>query len=63
MFLGAFDPKDPPKSMAERVVRMMPVAKGVLPAGDFREWPAIEAWAHEIAAKLTRRPVIISSPV
>ena len=62
VFLGAFDPKDPPKSMSERVVRMMPVAKGVLPPGDFREWPAIEAWAHEIAATLTRQPVIISSP-
>ncbi len=62
VFFGAFDPKDPPKSMSERVVRMMPVAKGVLPAGDFREWPAIEGWAREIAATLAKKPVIIASP-
>jgi menaquinone-dependent protoporphyrinogen oxidase len=30
----------------------MPAARRVLPAGDFRDWPAIEAWAHEIAAGL-----------
>ena len=53
VFAGAFDPKDPPKSMSERIVRMMPAAKGVLPPGDFRDWPAIEAWARDIAKSLT----------
>lgn len=52
VFLGAFDPKDPPKSMSERVVRMMPAAKNILPPGDFRDWDAIEVWAREIASKL-----------
>lgn len=52
VFFGAYDPKDPPKAMAERLVRMMPMAKGVLPPGDFRDWDAIAAWAHEIAAAL-----------
>ena len=52
VFLGAFDPNDPPKSMPERLVRMMPVAKQALPAGDFREWNVIEAWARQIAAEL-----------
>jgi menaquinone-dependent protoporphyrinogen oxidase len=52
VFLGAFDPNDPPKSFAERVVRLMPAAKQVLPTGDFRDWDAIEAWAHEIAEQL-----------
>ncbi|HET9498255.1 MAG TPA: flavodoxin domain-containing protein [Candidatus Limnocylindria bacterium] len=52
VFLGAFDPNDPPKSMPERLVRMMPVAKQALPAGDFREWDVIEAWARQIAAEL-----------
>jgi menaquinone-dependent protoporphyrinogen oxidase len=52
VFFGAFDPKDPPRVMAERLVRMMPAAKGLLPPGDFRDWPLIDAWAKEIAAAL-----------
>jgi len=52
VFYGAFDPADPPKSLPERFVRLMPVSKGVLPAGDFRDWPAIDAWAIEIAETL-----------
>jgi menaquinone-dependent protoporphyrinogen oxidase len=52
VFLGAFDPNDPPKALSERLVRMMPVARDILPPGDFRDWDEIEAWAHEIAAGL-----------
>jgi menaquinone-dependent protoporphyrinogen oxidase len=52
VFPGAFDPNDPPKSMGERLVRMMPAAKKVLPSGDYRDWDAIDAWAREIAAAL-----------
>jgi menaquinone-dependent protoporphyrinogen oxidase len=52
VFTGRFDPKDPPKAMSERIVRMLPAAKGVLPPGDFRDWPAIEGWAREIASQL-----------
>jgi menaquinone-dependent protoporphyrinogen oxidase len=55
VFYGAFDPKDPPKSMQERLVRLMPAAKQVLPTGDFREWDSIEAWAREIAAQLAEK--------
>jgi menaquinone-dependent protoporphyrinogen oxidase len=58
VFDGAYDPKDPPKSMQERLVRMMPAAKSVLPAGDFREWDAIEAWAREIAAQLRTKVAV-----
>jgi menaquinone-dependent protoporphyrinogen oxidase len=50
VFLGAFDPNDPPKVTSERLVRMLPAVKKALPAGDFRDWDDIEAWAHEIAA-------------
>ncbi len=53
VFPGTFDPDAAPKTMAERVVRWMPAARNILPAGDFRDWPAIEAWAREIAAALT----------
>ncbi len=55
VFLGAFDPNDAPKSMGERLVRMMPGAKKILPAGDYREWDAIEAWAGEIGRELTEK--------
>ena len=58
VFMGAYDPDDPAKSMAERVVRLMPGAKKILPAGDFREWDAIEAWARDIGAEvLAKVPV------
>jgi menaquinone-dependent protoporphyrinogen oxidase len=57
VFLGAFDPKDPPKALSERVVRMMPAAKDILPPGDFRNWEDIEAWAEEIATTLAS-PVV-----
>lgn len=58
VFQGAYDPNDSPRNMAERLVRMLPVSKGVLPPGDFREWPLIEAWAREIAGQL-REPVAV----
>jgi menaquinone-dependent protoporphyrinogen oxidase len=57
VFFGAFDPKDPPRALSERMVRMMPAAKKILPPGDFRDWDEIEAWAHEIAAALATLPV------
>jgi menaquinone-dependent protoporphyrinogen oxidase len=52
VFNGAFDPKDPPRTMSERFVRLMPAARRILPAGDFRDWAAIEAWARGISAAL-----------
>jgi menaquinone-dependent protoporphyrinogen oxidase len=52
VFLGAFDPDDPPKVTSERLVRMLPAVKKALPAGDYRDWDAIEAWARDIAATL-----------
>jgi hypothetical protein len=31
---------------------MLPAVKNVLPAGDFRPWPEIDAWAQEIASEI-----------
>ena len=55
VFYGAFNPNDHPKSMQERLVRLMPAARRALPAGDFREWDAIDAWAREIGAELVAK--------
>jgi menaquinone-dependent protoporphyrinogen oxidase len=30
----------------------MPAARAATPVGDFRDWPAIDAWASEIASHL-----------
>jgi menaquinone-dependent protoporphyrinogen oxidase len=52
IFRGMYDPKDPPKAISERLVRLMPAAKNILPEGDFRDWEAIEAWAVELASQI-----------
>lgn len=56
VFRGAYDPNDPPKVFAERVIRLLPASKGILPPGDFRQWDLIEAWARELAVAM-REPV------
>jgi menaquinone-dependent protoporphyrinogen oxidase len=56
VFFGAYDPDAAPSGLAEslmsRFMRLAPAARNALPAGDFRDWPAIEAWAEEIARQL-----------
>ena len=53
VFFGAWDPDAEPVGMAERFLRFMPAsARDEIPAGDFRDWDAIDAWADEIAAEL-----------
>lgn len=52
IFFGAYDPDAEPIGLGERVVRHMPAARDTMPAGDFRDWGAIEAWAREIAASI-----------
>lgn len=52
VFFGRWDPHDPPIGVAERLFRLLPVSRDVLPVGDFRDWPAIEAWAREIAREI-----------
>lgn len=52
VFFGARDPNAHPIGLAERMMKVMPAAKDSLPAGDFRDWAAIDAWASGIAAEL-----------
>lgn len=52
VFYGAYDPDLTPGSFLERLSNLIPAVKDALPAGDFRDWPAIEAWAHGITREL-----------
>jgi menaquinone-dependent protoporphyrinogen oxidase len=52
VFFGSWDPDAPAIGFGERFLRLMPQSKASLPAGDFRDWPAIDAWATEIATEL-----------
>jgi menaquinone-dependent protoporphyrinogen oxidase len=56
IFFGAFSPDAPPVGMAEGLMakfnRLAPALKEAMPSGDFRDWPAIEAWAGDIAREL-----------
>lgn len=59
VFYGAYDPDLKPGSFLERLSSIIPAVRDALPAGDFRDWPAIEEWAHGIARELLgeRHPV------
>lgn len=53
VFFGAFDRNATPIGLAERLTRHLPaVAQDAMPAGDFRDWATIDAWADGIAAAL-----------
>ncbi|RKO24165.1 flavodoxin [Pseudarthrobacter phenanthrenivorans] len=52
VFFGAWDPDAPPVGIGERLIRLAPASKDALPAGDFRDWAAIDAWADEITREL-----------
>lgn len=52
VFQGMFDPASAPANLSERFVRLMPMARSILPKGDFRDWDRIEAFAREVAASL-----------
>lgn len=54
VFFGAWDPDAPPIGLGERMIRHLPASKEALPAGDFRDWAAIDDWAAEIATELRK---------
>jgi menaquinone-dependent protoporphyrinogen oxidase len=54
VFFGGLDPSR--LGGGERMVRATPVGRQLLPEGDFRDWPAIEGWAGEIARELDAVP-------
>lgn len=62
VFFGAYDPDAEAVGVAEglmaKFMRLAPSIRKALPSGDFRDWPAIEAWAEGIAREL--RPVRVS---
>lgn len=59
IFFGAYDPEAPPIGLAEKLMKLVPASRQALPAGDFRDWPEIEAWAEEIAREL--EPVLMAA--
>lgn len=55
IFFGAFDPDQKPSGLLERLgapLLRLPAIREALPAGDFRDWPAIASWAEGIADEL-----------
>lgn len=62
IFFGAYDPEHPGATFAERMAIKVPAIRASMPAGDFRDWPAIEAWAEGIARELTGLPAGAPTP-
>lgn len=52
VFYGANDPAI--LGLGHRVIRKFPGVAEKIPAGDFRDWAEIEAWAREIAKTLLK---------
>ena len=56
VFYGAYDPGAAPVGIAEglfaRILTVAPKIRESIPAGDFRDWSDIEAWADRIARDL-----------
>jgi menaquinone-dependent protoporphyrinogen oxidase len=65
IFFGAFDPDAEPVGAVERFgawFMRIPAIRESLPAGDFRDWPQIEAWADGIALELEASRSLAATP-
>jgi menaquinone-dependent protoporphyrinogen oxidase len=54
VFFGVLDPST--LGVAERLMRVLPGGRALLPEGDFRDWDRIESWAATVADQLTAIP-------
>jgi menaquinone-dependent protoporphyrinogen oxidase len=52
VFFGFWDADASTIGIGERFLRLMPKSRAALPVGDFRNWPAIDEWAVEIAREI-----------
>ena len=52
VFAGAWDREAPAIGLLERMMRAIPAARDALPAADYRDWAAIDAYARSIAGEL-----------
>ncbi|HSK23809.1 MAG TPA: flavodoxin domain-containing protein [Egicoccus sp.] len=57
VFFGAWDADAQPVGLVERFMRHLPGGEAI-PAGDFRNWDAIDAWAIKIARELRTAPSV-----
>jgi menaquinone-dependent protoporphyrinogen oxidase len=55
VFAGAYDPQTADLSRASWLEKQF--VNHFMPVGDFRDWPAIEAWTRRIARELSAVPV------
>jgi menaquinone-dependent protoporphyrinogen oxidase len=65
VFFGAYDPVAQPIGLMERIgarLTRMSAIREAIPAGDFRDWPAIEAWAEGISRVLLPATVAAAAP-
>jgi menaquinone-dependent protoporphyrinogen oxidase len=54
VFFGALDPSR--LGVRDRMIRMLPAGRKLLPEGDFRDWRDIDEWIDGIAAALVAAP-------
>jgi menaquinone-dependent protoporphyrinogen oxidase len=61
VFFGAFDAGR--AGVGIRMFRLLPAGRKLLEEGDFRDWPAIEAWADEVAAAAAQHEPVAASAI